>query len=184
MLPYRVSIAGISELDTYAGNGVSHVISFLDPDWPKPESLGRIGHRAWYEFRVHDVIHERDDIVAPSVDHVRTLLEIGESMHDDGAEHLLVHCHMGMSRSTAAALILKAQFNPGREREAVRALLDVRSPAWPNSRMLRIADGLLQRDGALIDAGRDLYTEIARDYPHVAEMISQTERASEVPDAR
>jgi predicted protein tyrosine phosphatase len=65
-----------------------------------------------------------------------------------------VHCHAGVSRSTAAAAILLAQRNPGEEAAAFRHVARIRPGAWPNRRMVEIADRLLQRDGRLIDGLR------------------------------
>ena len=65
---------------------------------------------------------------------------------------MLVHCYAGVSRSTAAALIILCQYNPGREMEAALALRWAAPHAKPNLRMIAIADQLLKCDGNLIDA--------------------------------
>ena len=66
---------------------------------------------------------------------------------------LLVHCHEGKSRSTSTALaILAMRMGPGREEEAVLDLLAMRPAAVCNLLILKHADDLLKRDGALIAA--------------------------------
>ena len=68
---------------------------------------------------------------------------------------ILVHCHAGVSRSAAAALLMLAQcLGPGRESEAVAALLASEGGhrAWPNGAMIRMGDEALDRDGALVRA--------------------------------
>ena len=62
---------------------------------------------------------------------------------------MLVHCYAGVSRSTAAALIALAIRAPRREEEAVRALSDAAPHAYPNRRIIALADGLLGLDGRL-----------------------------------
>lgn len=63
---------------------------------------------------------------------------------------VLVHCEAGVSRSSAAALIMYACWlGPGREREAMRRVLTQRPIAMPNPRMVEIADRLLEREGRL-----------------------------------
>ena len=70
---------------------------------------------------------------------------------------ILIHCEAGISRSTAAALIMYSYWlGPGREREAMTRVLAQRPIAIPNRRMVEIADRLLDRDGRLIDV---LYEE-------------------------
>ena len=64
---------------------------------------------------------------------------------------VLVHCEAGISRSSAAALIMYAcWFGPGREREALKRVLTQRPIAMPNRRMVEIADRLLDRKGRLL----------------------------------
>jgi predicted protein tyrosine phosphatase len=70
---------------------------------------------------------------------------------------ILIHCEAGVSRSTAAALIMYSYWlGPGREREAMMRVLAQRPIAIPNRRMVEIADRLLNRDGRLVEV---LYEE-------------------------
>jgi len=70
---------------------------------------------------------------------------------------ILIHCEAGISRSTAAALIMYSVWlGPGREREAMVRVLAQRPIAIPNRRMVEIADRLLGRNGGLVEA---LYEE-------------------------
>jgi predicted protein tyrosine phosphatase len=65
---------------------------------------------------------------------------------------ILIHCEAGVSRSTAAALIIYAYWlGPGRERESMARVLAQRPIAMPNSRMVEIADRLLGREGRLLE---------------------------------
>ena len=65
---------------------------------------------------------------------------------------VLIHCEAGVSRSSAAALIMYAcWFGPGREREAMMRVLAQRPIAMPNRRMVEIADRLLDRKGRLVE---------------------------------
>ncbi len=78
------------------------------------------------------------------------ILGVGRELaRSAGGGHVLVHCHAGVSRSTAATAILLAQDNPGREAEAFAAVARLRPGAWPNARMVDFADDLLERDGRL-----------------------------------
>jgi predicted protein tyrosine phosphatase len=67
----------------------------------------------------------------------------------------LIHCAAGISRSTAAGLILLAlRTGPGREEQAYEHLFRVRPRAVPNRRMVWMADHLLGRNGALVSLHR------------------------------
>jgi predicted protein tyrosine phosphatase len=97
------------------------------------------------------------------------------------ATHLLIHCHAGVSRSTAAAAILMAQHNAGREADAFMALLDLRAQAWPNTRMVQIADRLMGRNGALIEGLVAYRRALLNVRPHLAEMVLNVGRGNELP---
>jgi predicted protein tyrosine phosphatase len=65
---------------------------------------------------------------------------------------VLIHCEAGVSRSTAAALIMySCWLGPGREHEAMARVLAQRPIALPNRRMVEIADKLLDRNGRLAE---------------------------------
>jgi predicted protein tyrosine phosphatase len=66
---------------------------------------------------------------------------------------VLIHCEAGVSRSSAAALIMYACWlGPGREQEAMERVLAQRPVAIPNRRMIELADKLLDRGGRLVEA--------------------------------
>ncbi len=70
---------------------------------------------------------------------------------DDRSSRILVHCHAGVSRSTAFAYGLIAhQLGAGREDEAFRALLTITRKPWPNRRIIEILDASLGREGRLL----------------------------------
>ncbi|ONH84237.1 hypothetical protein APZ41_005340 [Roseomonas mucosa] len=68
-----------------------------------------------------------------------------------GRDRLLVHCNVGVGRSTAVALaILADRLGPGHERQALDEVLRLRPQAVPNLRVLALADEALRRDGELV----------------------------------
>lgn len=67
-------------------------------------------------------------------------------------EHLVIHCNAGISRSTAAAMaILSDLLEPGREGEALAAVLEIQRLAVPNLLVTKHADIVLERNGALMN---------------------------------
>ncbi len=87
----------------------------------------------------------------PTREDVARLIEHGERLLESG--FVYCHCAAGISRSTAAAFILRCLHREaGEEREAMRAVLEDNPFASPNRRMVQLADELLERDGSMLSA--------------------------------
>ena len=172
--PFKITICGIDELVGYSDAKITHVLSILDPQTPEPEAFGTFNAHAKLELRFHDVIEENvPGYDSPQPHHIEALLEFGRDLigRPPGEAHLLVHCHMGISRSTAAALLLLAEATPHRPaKEMMAEIADVRSKAWPNLRMIEIGDAMLGLKGNLVEAVRDRHHQMARALPEVAEI--------------
>jgi predicted protein tyrosine phosphatase len=180
LLPYRIVICGLSELAAHARAGVSHVVSILDPTWPDPDDFAHYGPHRRVVYRFDDVVEVGLGYVAPTRRDVAAILELGRELLGEQVDQLLIHCHAGVSRSTATAAILMAQDNPGREGQVFEELDRVRPRSWPNRLMLRIADEMLRRDGALVAALRAHQFHVARNFPEFAEMLALYGRAHEI----
>lgn len=75
---------------------------------------------------------------------------------------VLVHCHVGLSRSTAMAYAMMAdRLGPGREAEALARVVAVRPVATPNRLVVSLADAALGRGGDLV-AALEAHPGIAR----------------------
>ena len=179
---YRISICGLTELPLFQDGGVSHVISILDPQTPEPEVFAAFPTHYRETYRFDDAIAPAAGLTLPEVTHIEAILRFGDALAGDVVEHLLVHCHAGVSRSTATVAILQAQANPGREEEIFAAIREVRPRSWPNSRMIAIADELLGLEGALSQAMRGHHRLIASEHPDLAELIRLHGRAHEIPE--
>jgi predicted protein tyrosine phosphatase len=123
-------------------------------------------------------------MMLPERGHIEALLEFGKGLAaavDDPLNHLLVHCHAGISRSTASMTILLAEARPEADEDVLFAhIREIRPQAWPNSRMIAMADELLDRGGRLVGALRRHYREQMRLRPDLAEMIGRSGRQQEV----
>ena len=179
----RLSICGISELPQFAEAGVSHVLSIIDPLAEDPPVFASFAAHDRALLRFDDVISEWQGYTAPQHGHVQQVLDFYWRLCAvaGGPSHLLVHCHAGLSRSTAATAILLAQHAPGREEAAFDRLFEVRPRAWPNSRMVAMADSLLKRDGALVAALKRHQRGIIDRHPDIAELVSSVGRGHELP---
>ena len=175
-----LTICGLDELDGHSARGVTHVLSILDPGWPEPAAFLAFDPHFRATFHFHDAIEREPGVVLPQKADVAAILAFGREVGDD-VRHLLIHCHAGISRSTAAMLMILAQAFPHEEEDAVVGrLLHIRPQAWPNSRMIRFADELLGRDGRLSAAVGRIYAGHLKARPELAETMRSLNRASEV----
>jgi predicted protein tyrosine phosphatase len=97
---------------------------------------------------------------------------------------LLVHCHAGVSRSTASVILILAQALPEiPAAEIARHLLRIRPQAWPNLRIIELGDAMSGRDGEIIAAVRAVYRAQLDRRPEIAEDFMRGGRAREVEAA-
>lgn len=182
--PFGISVCGIEELGGHCETGVSHVLSILDPEYPVPEAFGSFGEHARLELRFHDVIEPAPGMIVPEVADVASILDFGRDLQAEAAARLLVHCHAGISRSTAAMTLILAQAQPGLAAERLlQGVLGIREKAWPNLRMLEMGDALLGRGGTLPAAAAAIYRHQLRIRPHLADIMRKAGRGREVDAA-
>ncbi len=180
------TVCGIEELEAHGSRGVTDVLSILDPAWPDPEAFRRWGSHRRTTLYFNDAILPEPATVLPAEEDIAAILAFGRSLGDTAADqrHLLVHCHFGISRSTAALAMLLAQAHPEvAEDRVLEHLLAIRPQAWPNSRMIGLADALLGRGGRLSVAARRLYGRQLSRRPDLAGIMREWNRAAEVEAA-
>jgi predicted protein tyrosine phosphatase len=188
MRPASVSlltICGLGEVESHRSRGVTHVLSILDPGFPEPETFRAHDARRRVTLRFHDEIEPRPGIDLPQLQHLEAILAFGALLSADAREeddlHALVHCHAGISRSTAAMATLLAQLHPEEtEAEIFARLLQIRPQAWPNCLMIGFADDLLGRGGRLTAALGRLYARQLAERPEMGRYMRENGRAREV----
>jgi predicted protein tyrosine phosphatase len=178
-----LTICGLAELGAHGRRAVTHVLSILDPGEPEP--AGFTGYEAHHRTTLlfHDVIADGGGMVLPSRDHVAAVLAFGRELAApaQGDLHLLVHCHMGISRSTAAMATLLLQADPAADEDVVfDRIAAARPQAWPNSRMIGFADELLGRAGRFRAALGRLYARQLLRSPEIATFMNANGRGAEV----
>ena len=94
-----------------------------------------------------DINEPIDDYVVPQMSHIKRALDFADKI-DDGS--LLVHCHAGISRSSAIALaVIAKRLGSGKEEEAVNTLEHINPNCRPNKSIVEMTDELLERNGKL-----------------------------------
>lgn len=188
MKPLSISVltvCGIDELPAQQARNVTHVLSLLDPGWPEIDAFQSYGAHHRTTLRFHDIIEPRAGQIMPTRRHVADILSFGADLAASNGEreegHLLIHCQMGVSRSTAAMLSLLAQVYPAEAEDRLFGRLrEIRPQAWPNSLMIGYADDLLGRRGKLTAALCRHYGYQLRQDPTFFEWMTRLGRSREL----
>ena len=184
-VPFGLTVCGLDELNGFCEAGVTHVLSILDPNHPEPTAFGAYGEHERLELRFHDIIDPYLGQTLPQRSDVERILAFGRDLLAEpaGVGHLLVHCHAGISRSTAALTMILAQACPERPAaDAMAAVVNIRHKAWPNLRMIEFADDLLGRGGDLVAAVRARHTAYGKERPDLVQYMIDNGRVREVAD--
>ena len=124
------------------------VVSLLDPDLPR-SAHPKIPDCRHQIFLFHD--QERQDATGHFLEMLRPVLELVADHLASGDPKLLIHCHAGVSRSTALAYgAISMLLGPGKEKESFESLLEITHKPWPNRRVVECIDDMLGRNGALL----------------------------------
>lgn len=132
--------------------GVRDLVSVIQHD-AQPPTPPEVDPARHYRCTVHDIAEPVPGETLPETAHVVGLIDFLRTWDADAP--LLIHCHAGVSRSTAVALIAHVlrTGDPGKSAATLRA---ASSYAWPNRRIVALADGILGFDGKLIQAREDM----------------------------
>jgi len=96
-----------------------------------------------------DISVPLDDFIEPEEKHILSALSFAEKI--DGGS-ILIHCHAGVSRSSAIALaIIAKKLGKGKEVESVKTLEKINPHARPNKLLVWLTDEILERNKKLYD---------------------------------
>ncbi|NWG54221.1 MAG: tyrosine protein phosphatase [Hydrogenophilaceae bacterium] len=124
------------------------IVSLLDPETPFPDSGGVSRH---LRLGMHDITEIYAGQIPPMATHVENVLQFIADW--DRADPVLVHCYAGISRSTATAFTIACALNPDTDEAEIAWTLRRASPsAWPNARIVALADAALSRGGRMTAA--------------------------------
>jgi predicted protein tyrosine phosphatase len=126
----------------------THVVSLVDPELP--DNLMPV-----IEAGEHIVARLRDQETLTVTEHFPSIVvslfnTVCPAVEQNGSR-ILVHCHAGVSRSTAFIYTLIAHHvGAGREEEAFAAFMSLVNKPWPNRRIVEIMDAHMGCNGALL----------------------------------
>jgi predicted protein tyrosine phosphatase len=186
LLPFEITVCGLGELAGYAARGVSHVLSLLDPRIVERPSFAAFGAHRRLELCFDDILEHLEGQVAPQRGHVDAILRFAGDLRVDPPPeaHLLVHCHMGISRSSAALALILARLRPDLPApQILEEVLRVRRHAWPNLRLIELGDAALARKGELLAALSAVYRLQLQRHPELQQYFIECGRQREVDHA-
>src|ERR1700747_302973 len=177
----RITICGTPRPGEHPAPGVTHVLSILGPNSPDPPEFAAFPPHRRLILRFHDVIELQSDQIAPTREDVERLLAFGREASETPEAHLLVHCRAGVSRSTAAAVLILMQANPEWPASAAHdAVAAIRPRAWPNLLILELGDALLGRNGEIVAAAGAIYRRVLARDPEFGDQMIDAGRDREV----
>ncbi len=128
----------------------SHLITLLAPE----EMIGTpsgVAIDRHLRLGVHDIAEPIEGLTHPNDTLIERLLDFARQW--DESAPLLIHCWAGISRSTAAAFAIACERSPrADEFEIARRLRGASSTAYPNRRIVALADDILDRRGRMLAA--------------------------------
>ena len=138
--------------EVIAARGATHLLTLVDPA-TVPETPRAILAGRHLKLGVNDITEVVDGLICPDESTVEAVLDFGRAW--DGASPLVIHCWAGISRSTAAAFMIACERNPAVAESRIAGELRRRSPwAYPNRRLVAMADAALGREGRMVEAVR------------------------------
>jgi len=151
-------VCPLTEIETVAKqHQPQHMISLVEPSTcvPRPPTIPQDRHLF---LGMNDIAVSQTGLTVPEEKHVKALLSFAQDWYQTAEKHpLLIHCWMGISRSTAAAFIIACACAPYRLEQEIAAELRFAAPfATPNARLIAIGDALLARQGRMVEAIRQI----------------------------
>jgi predicted protein tyrosine phosphatase len=129
-------------------HGAQSVISILGPETAHPDFAGINQH---LRLTFHDVNAETRGLLSPKRSDAEKLVRFINAW--DQSTPLLIHCWMGISRSTASAFAALCILRPEVDEMILANELRVASPsATPNRLITAQVDELLGREGRMLRA--------------------------------
>ena len=145
----RIYVSSLADMPRLVRDfGVGDLVSVIEPD-AQPPTPPEVDPARHHRCAVHDIVESQQGSVLAGWEHIADLIAFLRT--GDGRRPLLVHCHAGVSRSTAVALVAHVM-QTGDPIASATALRKASFYAWPNLRIVALADAILGFDGALIDA--------------------------------
>lgn len=143
---FRFEICGLDDVEHRCGDA-SRVISLIDPG----ACVRPMAHAKHLILHLHDVDRALPALgldVPPTMEHLVAVLDFARALTEE--DRLLIHCHAGVSRSTAMMIAILIQHGMPFS-EAFRQVAEARPVLWPNQRIVELTDTRFRLHGAYLE---------------------------------
>jgi len=146
-----IIVCGLSHLPALvASRRPSHLVTLLDPASMIETPAGH-DPACHLKLGINDITGPARGLVPPDETTVTRLLDFGQTW--TGEAPMIVHCWAGVSRSTASAFILACERDPDADEADLAGQMRRLAPhAYPNRRLIALADRIMGRDGRMVEA--------------------------------
>ncbi|HWW48004.1 MAG TPA: protein-tyrosine phosphatase family protein [Xanthobacteraceae bacterium] len=146
-----IHVCSLADLSaTVAATGAQHILTVMGQvsKVERPASVLPTNHLL---ISMDDITEPTEGFVAPQIEHIEQVLTFVRGW--DRSRPMVVHCFAGISRSTASAFTAACALNPNRDEMEIALQMRRASPtAYPNRRIVTLADQVLQRNGRMVAA--------------------------------
>ena len=118
-----------------------------NPQWEPIKTTYNNGTKVSYSYLIDDISEPREGFRLPEKNDVQKLLDFTNDW--DQSKPIIIHCHMGISRSTATSLGVICKYDPDNLELHVEKLKELAPHASPNKLMTKFVDEILNLDSRL-----------------------------------
>ena len=146
----KIIICGLADIQNCVDKyNPDKMLSIINKNF-SPETPQGMDKSRHIKMLIDDISEPRDGFILPEKHHAQELLDFTNDW--DISKPLLVHCHMGISRSTATSLGVAAKYDPENIETIIEKLKEIAPHASPNKIMTQYYDEILGLNSRLFSS--------------------------------
>lgn len=145
---FDIKVCGIGQSQYERDTWATKTIGMIDPD-SSYSFTGTIDYHIEY---FHDIEESTGQFIAPTIEQIGRFMVWAKTFTED--DRVLVHCHAGISRSTAVAIgvLVLHGMEPI---DAFMHIQSVRPQLYPNKLIISQIDEILGKNGEMMEAYKE-----------------------------
>jgi len=140
---FEIKVSNLQDSFYERAKWATKAVGLIDPE------RNSIGDKNYHIELFHDIPWPNSEMmVSPNPDHLKRIMKFTKNFTDE--DKILVHCHQGVSRSTAIAIAILIQHGMT-SKEAINKIHEVRDCMWPNDLIIQYTDKYFKLNNELVD---------------------------------